>query len=74
MPNINENAATSASQKQRILQWMLEGNTITPIEALNKFGSFRLGARIAEIKEMGYIVNSRFVTTPTQKRVKQYYL
>ena len=74
MTNINENAATSLSQKQRILLWMLEGNAITPLEALEKFGSFRLGARIADIKEMGYDVKSRFVTTPTQKKVKQYYL
>lgn len=72
--NINENHATSLSQKQRILQWMLEGNTITPLEALNKFGCLRLGARIADIKEMGYLVQSRFVTTATQKKVKQYYL
>jgi len=72
--NINENHATSLSQKQRILQWMLEGNTITPLEALNKFGCLRLGARIADIKEMGYLVQSRFVSTPTQKKVKQYYL
>lgn len=72
--NINENHATSLSQKQRILQWMLEGNTITPLEALEKFQCFRLGARIADIKEMGYLVQSRFVTTATKKRVKQYYL
>lgn len=72
--NINENHAASLSQKQRILQWMLEGNTITPLEALEKFQCFRLGARIADIKEMGYLVQSRFVTTATKKRVKQYYL
>ena len=74
MPNINENAATSASQKQRILEYLLEGNTITPLEALSKFGSFRLGARIADIKEMGYDVKSRYITVPGDKRVKQYYL
>ena len=74
MPNINENAVTSASQKQRILDWMLEGNAITPMEALTKFGSFRLGARIADIKDMGYDVKSRYITVSGDKRVKQYYL
>lgn len=38
------------------------------------FGSFRLGARIAEIKELGYNVQSEFVTTPSGKRVKAYWI
>ena len=74
MQNINENAGASKSQTDRILDWMLEGNAITPIDALNLFGSFRLGARIAEIKAKGYLVYSEFVTTPNGKKVKQYHL
>lgn len=72
--NINENTATSKSQTDRILDWMLTGHTITPLEALNKFGSLRLGARIAEIKARGYLVYSEFVPTPNGKKVKQYHL
>lgn len=72
--NINENTATSKSQTDRILDWMLAGHTITPLEALNKFGSLRLGARIAEIKARGYLVYSEFVPTPNGKKVKQYHL
>ena len=72
--NINENEATSLSQKKRILAWMLKGHSITPLEALNMFGCLRLGARIADIKEMGFDVKSHFVSTATQKHVKQYYL
>lgn len=48
--NINENAQSSASQKARILEYMKQGHSISPIEALNLFGCFRLGARIADIK------------------------
>lgn len=73
MSNINENK-TSGSQTVRILEWMLEGNSITPLEALEKFQCFRLGARIADIKAKGYLVYSEFVTTPSQKKVKQYHL
>lgn len=74
MTNINENKSTSSSQTSRILEYMLQGNSITPIEALNLFGSFRLGARIAEIKAKGYLVYSEFVTTDSGKKVKQYHL
>ena len=74
MQNINENAGASKSQTDRILDWMLEGNAITPIDALNRFGSFRLGARIAEIKARGYLVYSEFVTGDNGKKFKKYYL
>lgn len=60
--NENFNRETSASQTQMILAYMRDGNSITPIEALNMFGSFRLGARIADIaKIVGY--------PPKRKRV-----
>ena len=74
MKNINENSKTSKSQNDLILEWMLAGNTITPLEALEKFKCFRLGARIADIKARGYLVYSEFVTTPSEKKVKQYHL
>lgn len=72
--NINENHRKSKSQTSRILEWMLFGNSITPLEALNRFGCFRLGARISDIKALGYDVKSEFVTTPSEKKVKRYYL
>ena len=74
MQNINENSKTSKSQTDLILEWMLAGNSITPLEALEKFKCFRLGARIADIKARGYLVYSEFVTTPSEKKVKQYHL
>lgn len=74
MQNINENSKTSKSQTDLILEWMLAGNTITPLEALEKFKCFRLGARIADIKARGYLVYSEFVTTQSEKKVKQYHL
>lgn len=72
--DINENKTASKSQTDRILDWMLAGNDITPLQALNMFGCLRLGARIADIKARGYLVYSKFVTTPSEKKVKRYYL
>ena len=74
MKNINENRVESKSQTDRILEYLLSGKSITPLEALNKFGCLRLGARIADIKAKGYLVYSEFVSTPTEKKVKRYYL
>lgn len=74
MMNDNENKAASKSQTDRILEWMLLGNSITPLEALERFKCFRLGARIADIKKRGYLVYSEFVTTESEKKVKRYHL
>jgi len=72
--NINENPKTCRSQADLILEWMLAGHTITPLEALERFKCNRLAARIADIKAKGYLVYSEFVTTKTEKKVKQYYM
>ena len=53
--NTNDNIETSGSQSKRILAYMREGNTITPLEALSLFGCMRLPARISDIEKMiGY--------------------
>jgi len=41
------------SQNELILAYLKSGKSITPIEALENFGCFRLGARIFELREQG---------------------
>lgn len=72
-PNVNENPVSSTSQKAQILADLQKGKAITPIDALNDYGCFRLGARIADLKEDGWPIESRWYVTSTGKRVKQYY-
>ena len=72
--NYNPNIESSVSQAKRILAYMKAGNRITPIDALNLFGSFRLGARISDLRAEGHDIQSEFVTTPTGKRVKCYWI
>ena len=43
------------SQKENILEYLQIGNKITPLEALYKFGSFRLSAIIFELRKGGSI-------------------
>ena len=38
------------SQNKQIKAWLESGKSITPLDALNLFGSFRLGARIFDLK------------------------
>ena len=54
----HQNNNRKKSQKQQILDYMLDGNEITPIDALNKFGCFRLGARIADLRDEGYDIKT----------------
>jgi len=50
-----------ATQKQRILEALIEGHAITPLYALRRFSCFRLGARIWELKREGFKISSRRV-------------
>ncbi len=72
--NINENERSSQSQESLILDHMLRGHRITGMDALNLFGCFRLPARIADLKERGFRINSEFVTAPSGKKVKAYWI
>lgn len=46
------------TQKQMCLEWLETHDTITPLEALNAFGCFRLAAVIAELRREGYIIRT----------------
>ena len=50
------------TQAEAILSHLQSGKPITPIEALNEFGCFRLGARIHELRQDGYSIESEIVT------------
>lgn len=71
--NNNPNPAHSLSQTDMILAYLRTGESITPIEALDLFGCFRLGARIADIKARGYLIHTEMVKDlSTGKRYARY--
>lgn len=51
------------TQKERVLEFMEEGNSITPIEALERFGCFRLAHIIWEIRKDRHVY-TRMITHP----------
>ena len=70
------NDESNESQCSKILGVLLNGDAITPLEALTKFGCFRLSARIHDLRhKQGYdnIVTER-VLTSSGKYVAQYRL
>ncbi len=50
------------SQNEQILTYLSKGKGITPIEALNKFGCFRLAARISDLRSQGHTIWTSNVT------------
>jgi hypothetical protein len=65
---------TTESQNALINGWLLNGYSITQLEALTQFGCFRLAARIADLRDKGLNVVTDMVTLENGKRVARYYL
>lgn len=47
------------SQIALVLKHMQSGKEISPLEALNGYGAFRLGAIIYKLKQEGYDISTR---------------
>ena len=62
------------SQNALIKGWLLNGYSLTQLEALNQFGCFRLAARIADLRDQSLNVVTDMVTLENGKRVARYYL
>jgi hypothetical protein len=45
------------SQAARILRHLRDGNSITPLFALRRYGCFRLGARIWDLRRDGWVID-----------------
>ena len=63
-----------ASQKAMIRAHLLDGKSITPLEALNKFGSLRLSAIIFRLREEGLPIVTEKIQVSPKKRVARYFI
>jgi hypothetical protein len=57
------------SQNQQILNH-LQKASITPLEALTKYGCLRLAARIKELKDVGHQINRQMIYLGDKKFAK----
>lgn len=62
------------SQQKKILDHLKKGKSLTPLDALNKFGCFRLGARIFELRDKGWIIQTKPHKTKSGAIVASYSL
>jgi len=63
------------SQNKRIKAHLLSGRSLTPLDALYQFGTFRLGARINDLKREGVPIKSELIEITSdgkKKRVAKY--
>lgn len=65
---------TNDTQANAILKHMQDGNGITPMDALELCGCFRLSARIADLKKRGYEIITEKVKVDSGKYVARYHL
>ena len=61
------------AQNNQILKYLQTGKSLTPMDALQKFVCFRLGARIYDLKRDGHSIVSQMVDVG-EKRVARYSL
>lgn len=74
-PSWQIDKASQKSQMLSIKEWLEAGNTITPLDALEHFGCFRLSAQIFNLKKMGLHIECKTDKDPrTGKRYGTYWL
>lgn len=47
------------TQAQRIERHILSGKPLNPLQALNRYGCFRLGARIYDLRQKGLKIDAK---------------
>ena len=62
------------SQNKQIADYLNKGKKLTPIDALNKFGCFRLAARIADLRNEGMNIVTNTIKLDNKKQIAQYWL
>lgn len=58
------------NQCEKILAYIQEHGSITPMEALNYCGCMRLSARIHDLRAMGHDIKMELVTVKSKSGVK----
>jgi len=51
------------TQQKEILRHLQQGNSLTPMDALNKFNCWALAARIKDLREQGHFINTQMITS-----------
>ena len=60
------------SQNKQIADYLNKGKKLTTIDALNKFGCFRLASRINDLRNDGMNIVTKTIKLDNNKQVAQY--
>ena len=75
MPANTPSPNDTTSHKAQLLAHLMTGARITPLEALQRFNCMSCSQRLGDLRRDNSIpIQSRFITTPTGKKVKEYWL
>lgn len=72
--NINPNREFSNSQRVLVRKHLEEGKSITPLEALKRYGCFRLSSVIFDLRHDGMNIRTDWKTLRNGKRIGEYSL
>jgi len=64
----------NATQTDMIRKHLESGKAITALVALDRYGIFRLAARIKDLRDEGYLIHCENVKLPNGKRIGKYRL
>lgn len=59
------------TQRDQILAALKQGDTLTPIDALQRFGCFRLAARINELRDEGVQINTHITKSCAEYTIEE---
>jgi len=62
------------SQNKQIADYLNKGKKLTTLDALTKFGCFRLAARISDLRNNGMNIKTTTIKLDNNKQVAQYSL
>lgn len=62
------------SQTSMILHHLKREGSITPLDALSRYGIFRLSARIQELRNKGHHIETELIDLPSHKHCARYKL
>lgn len=73
--DINPNIDTSRSQSKSIRMALENGEYLTTLEAMSRFGAMYPAKRISELRADGLDIKDKWIVTPySNKRIKEYFL
>lgn len=61
------------TQNDLVLEHLIDGKSITPLDALNLYGCFRLGARVNDLRKQGYDIRTEMIKDG-RKRYARYFM